>query len=132
MDDNQYQDWIKKNLDLEKAYGNCKEYCDAVKAQFPELILVRGHFRDLLWGEREHWWLKTESGEIIDPTVNQFPAYTTMAMDVGPDFYEEWDENQEEPTGLCPNCGEYCFEGRYLCSNRCEVSYRAYIMGGCL
>ena len=32
-----------------------------------------------------------------------------------------------EPTGKCPNCGGYCYEGATLCSDRCEHEYMAYL-----
>jgi len=32
------------------------------------------------------------------------------------------------PTGKCPNCGEYCYDGGDCCSERCHKEYVSYLM----
>lgn len=60
-------------LDQEEAYGNCHHQCLKMIEQFPELKIVKGHYIDLVWGTREHFWCV--DGEIIvDPTKSQFPC----------------------------------------------------------
>jgi len=114
---NKYEQWIKDNVT--ETYGKCSEVTLRMQKAFPELIRVRGHYYCYAWGEREHWWLTLDE-KIIDPTSSQFPSK-------GFGDYIPWDESQPEPTGKCPNCGEYCYEGRTLCSEDCEISYMAYI-----
>ena len=97
-----YQEYIDElELTPEMAYGQCEFVCRKMIAAFPELELVRGHYWDLEWGKRQHWWLQTQEGEIVDPTEIQFP--------MGMKEHEPWDESLPEPTGMCPNCGEYCY-----------------------
>lgn len=31
------------------------------------------------------------------------------------------------PTGKCPNCGNFCYEGNYLCSGKCTKEYMTYL-----
>jgi len=97
-----YQEYIKNlNLDYSKAYGKCEKICKEMKEVFPELKLIRGHYYCIVWGERQHWWLEAEDGKVIDPTAIQFPSK-------GTGVYEPWGD-KEEPTGKCPNCGEYTY-----------------------
>lgn len=96
-----YQEWIEENVP--DSYGACREVTKDMQKEFPELRRVRGHYYCWVWGKREHWWL--EDGEVIDPTASQFPSK-------GKGRYEEW--QGLEPTGKCPNCGEYCFEGEQV------------------
>jgi len=101
-----YQHWIDQNVDVA---GRCKEITEAMVKEFPELRRVRGHYYCWIWGEREHWWLVTSDGEVIDPTAAQFPSK-------GEGRYVEFDG--QEPTGMCPNCGEYCYNGEQV-HNHC-------------
>lgn len=112
-----YADWIAANVT--ETYGKCHEVSQAMAAAFPELRLVRGHYYCIAWGERGHWWLATPDGSIVDPTAAQFPSKGTGE-------YVEWDDSQPEPTGRCPQCGELCYDGDYLCSDACHVAYVAY------
>ena len=98
-----YQDWIDQ---VPETYGTCEEVTKEMQKEFPELRRVRGHYFCWTWGEREHWWLVDEINDcIIDPTKDQFPSKGTGT-------YEEW--NGPEPTGKCPNCGEYCYDGEQV------------------
>jgi len=112
-----YKDWISE---VTETYGTCAEVTLEMVAEFPELTRVRGHYYCPFWGEREHWWLK-DGEEVIDPTFAQFPSK-------GAGEYVEWEEGQQEPTGMCPNCGEYCYDGGTCCSESCHNSYVAYCM----
>ena len=106
-----YQEWIKnQNSDV---FGACKARTEEMVAAFPELKRVRGHYYDIVWGERMHWWCVDPDGNIIDPTARQFPTK-------GKGAYVPWKEGAEEPTGICPNCGEYCYEGTTCCSEKCH------------
>ena len=113
-----YQRYLN-NLDMtyEKAYGKCKDVSEEMLKHFPELRLARGHYYCHKWGERMHHWLVTPEGKIIDPTKIQFPSN-------GFGVYEEWDETQQEPTGMCPNCGEYIYDGRHV-HEECEGAFIA-------
>jgi hypothetical protein len=114
----QYQDWIKENV--KDPLGTCAEHTQAMAQRFPELTRVRGHYLCLIWGKREHWWLVCQDGSIVDPTVAQFPSGRLGT-------YILWDENKKEPTGMCPNCAEYCYDGMSSCSTQCELQYTAYL-----
>lgn len=54
--------------------GRCKNECEKLLAAQPELTIVKGWYDCPYWGRQEHWWLKDKDGEIIDPTVKQFPT----------------------------------------------------------
>ncbi len=118
----QYKKWIDENV-RGSVLGRCVGLTQKMVEAFPELTRVRGHFMCRFWGQRTHWWLVDPDGEIVDSTVDQFPsaALAEAAM------YVTWDESQPEPTGKCPNCGEYCWDGNDLCSEECERDYVAYV-----
>jgi hypothetical protein len=68
-----------------------------------------------MWGKQQHWWCVDEDGNIIDPTVNQFPTKGAGAE------YEEFNGNVK-----CSECGkdghedEFEKDGRYVfCSSQC-------------
>jgi len=115
----QYKDWIEKNVEGD-GHGKCAEVTLAMQSAFPELVRIRGHYHCISWGKREHWWLVDSSGEVVDPTANQFPTK-------GAGGYVEHDESQPEPTGMCPNCGGYCYNGSSVCDDYCERQYAAYL-----
>lgn len=60
--------------DYERFRGKCKELSEAACAADPSLRLARGHYRDAIWGEQEHWWCVRPDGSIHDPTKDQFPT----------------------------------------------------------
>ena len=57
--------------DYMKYRGKCREMSEALVAENPELTLVRGFYHCPFWGVQGHWWCKTKTGEIIDPTKLQ-------------------------------------------------------------
>lgn len=121
-----YADFIAEHWpDRQSAYGRCQDAAAAMAAQFPELTLTRGHYYCTSWGERQHWWCVGPSGEIVDPTAIQFPS-------AGQGVYVPWVEGEKEPTGRCPNCGGYVYDGGTVCSDECARSYEAYILRGSL
>jgi len=112
-----YDEWITKNVPY-KCHGECKKYTDLMKKEFPELTQVRGHI--IYYNNFEdkdkripHWWMTTNSGEIVDPTASQFGHLFDPR-------YDAWEEGKEEPTGVCMNCGEYVYKSRSFCSDECE------------
>jgi hypothetical protein len=114
-----YTTWIAAQT--EDPQGRCAEATLAMQAAFPELRRVRGHV--ITAGrDRPHWWLVTPDGDIIDPTAAQFQTLC---------FYQPWDEAQSEPTGKCPNCGGYVFDGGTVCSETCAREYAAYCVTAC-
>ena len=121
-----YQSWIASNVQEENPRGLCRAKCEQMVEEFPELKMVRGHVTVPAveqWADDPHWWLLTPDGEVVDPTARQFPQGCVV-------LYDPWDESQPEPTGVCPNCGGYCFEGGTCCSDECHNAYAAYCMGG--
>jgi hypothetical protein len=114
-----YTTWVAANVP--DAYGTCKEVTQSMVEAFPELRRVRGHYYCGIWGERQHWWCVSPAGEIVDPTAAQFPSK-------GLGEYVEWVEGTEEPTGMCPNCGELCYGTGTCCSKACEQEYARYVL----
>ena len=80
--------------DYPKFRGKCKEYSEALIAKDPTLTLVRGFYICPIWGEQQHFWVKDQKGNIIDPTKNQFPSR-------GCGDYIEWDNKY-----YCDECGK--------------------------
>jgi hypothetical protein len=54
--------------------GTCHEAAESLVEADHSLALVRGWYIDVVWGPREHWWCTRTDGEIVDPTVEQFPT----------------------------------------------------------
>ncbi len=113
-----YDEWMIDNVTHK--YGTCAEVTLAMEEEFSELTRVRGHYYCSSWGERAHWWLVDSDGEIIDPTAGQFPSN-------GRGHYEQWDDELPEPTGMCPNCGDSCYNGDSVCSHACGREYVAFL-----
>lgn len=122
--ENRYANWTRANVEGD-GYGQCAEITARMAADFPELTRVRGHYYCHTWGERAHWWLVTLDSTIVDPTAQQFPSK-------GLGIYEPWAEGAQEPTGLCMNCGAYCYDGDPTCSEACERANTAYYTTGVL
>lgn len=93
-----YTDWITGWLSEHKAYGRCAEATLEMREAFPELTRVPGYVMDSFWGKRDHWWLTSPDGTIVDPTVSQFPC---------PLEYIPHREGDPVRLGKCMNCGEY-------------------------
>jgi len=119
----QYRKYLMQNQPYDMSgWGECKERCKKMKSHFPELQTVRGHvlFRGRPTKPEPHWWLiDSEDGEVLDPTIN-FELHLTQ--------YQPHDESGPEPTGKCPNCGDYCYDSNYCCSDSCHNAYVAYLM----
>ena len=114
----EHKAWIKKNVDV--TYGFCGIITEEMQAAFPQLRRARGYYYDSLWGQRKHWWLVTPEGKVVDPTVSQFPG--------GPGgVYEELEDGDPIPSGVCPNCGHDVYDGAEFCNDKCSYEYVAYL-----
>lgn len=100
--------------------------------QFPELTIVPG-FVETDWGEREHFWLKDQSGEIVDPTASQFNIIFE---------YKEWKPGTPVRVARCKDCNkDILFSPQSLdekpdvdqdfCSESCRASTLAYLNSMC-
>lgn len=110
----EYAEWIAAEVPA-NPIGLCAAVTATMAEQFPELKRVRGHYYCHAWGNRAHWWLVTEQGEIVDPTAAQFPSG-------GLGLYEEYAEGSPEPSGKCAGCGGYVYGGGSFCSGECEAA----------
>ena len=121
-----YDEWIQRNYPTKiQSYGNCKKAVDEMKSVFPELTATNGFVEDAYWGERAHWWLKDEAGEIVDPTKSQFNGLLG---------YTEIDDNhpaRNYPEARCHNCGDSYYETPELKgvmhTKACENAYISYL-----
>lgn len=111
--DQKYAAWIEDFLLRCDPYGRCSEATLAMVKLFPELRRACG-FYHCAWGPRQHWWCVDAQGNIIDPTVTQFP----------PGEYQELGENDPKPKGKCMNCGDYCYDDPVACSPECKQELR--------
>jgi hypothetical protein len=92
---------------------------DALIEEHPEFTAVRGYYHCPLWGKQQHWWCVDKKGNIIDPTVRQFPTKGAGAE------YEPFNGMVE-----CSECGtekpevEMEFNGQYaFCSYKCQGKF---------
>jgi len=104
--------------DYVKYRGKCKEYVDKLCASNHDLKPVRGYYHCWSIGKQAHWWAVDSDGNIIDPTIKQFPAPR-----IGE--YEPFDG-----TCICAECGKEVdesvakFDGRYaFCSYKCNGKF---------
>jgi hypothetical protein len=89
-----YEGWIEEHIPKDEVVGNCTIWARVMREAFPELIHVGGYVRlkvkeSDLWGDfwssqdvvaasifanhsHYHEYLRTQSGEIVDPTGKQF------------------------------------------------------------
>lgn len=111
-----YRSWCEANVQP-PVRGKCLMYADRMLTAFPELRTVRGHVGKV-HRDCEHWWCVTPDGTVIDPTAAQFRVGSV---------YIPFVEGSDEPTGVCPNCGEYCFNGVSVCTAECQREYAAYL-----
>ncbi len=116
--------WLEKNYPtVESRIGKCEKVTKELNDILVHLTRVRGFYHCPIWGRREHWWLVNDfTDEIFDPTAAQFPSKGITGV------YEEWDEEQEEPVGMCMDCGDYVYPPRLaFCSDKCEKRGMAYL-----
>ena len=101
-----------------KFRGKCKEFCDALILERPDLELVRGHYYEPHWSREEpHWWCVDSEGLIIDPTVKQFPSGGIK------EFYTQYSgfSDCEECSKSIPEA-EIIMQGRFtVCSTQCAM-----------
>ena len=117
-----YTDWITKyNIEHPNTKLMCKSATDEMIEAFPELNQIRGHvISTKRFDQAPHWWCTDSKGNILDPTEKQFGQVVA---------YYPRDESLPEPTGKCPNCGEYCYDGNTMCCKKCETEYLKYLNG---
>ena len=131
-----YKDWIIENYPTpQSAINMCKEASELMNKQFPELIVTNGLIQvgDEA-SQRTHWWLKTKSGNVIDPTAHQ---YKIFGMNIK-SYNEITDDHdlRKYPQGKCTNCGEPYFIGKdnwndkTVCSSSCYQEYSDYLNKG--
>ena len=112
-----YAEWIGLHVPThEAAYGKCRQVSNAMAAAFPELRIAYGNYYCPFWGERWHMWLVTPAGEIVDPTIQQFPSPHGS--------YVERQEH-ELPCGTCANCGDLYYEyyDGMVCGESCGDAF---------
>lgn len=70
-----FTDWIEQHYPTrEAALGKCAEATSDMVEAFPSLKRIRGGYWCPIWGWRDHWWLVTPEGDIIDPAAEYVPA----------------------------------------------------------
>ncbi len=117
-----YTKWIEEHVPTyEAAYGLCIPVCQAMVAAFPELRIAYGNYYCNIWGERWHMWCVTPEGEIIDPTLRQFPTQAGSHIERCED---------KRPVGKCANCGELYYEyfNGTVCSESCGKAFARSLM----
>ena len=129
-----YFAWIAQHVPG-NPIGMCSGVTLKMQKAFPELKRVRGWYRCRFWGERDHWWLVSPEGEIIDPTADQFPS-------LGGGEYRPIDESNPDQlvrVGKCMDCGGPVYDTLAnadagnsrptFCSDKCRRASEAYLNG---
>lgn len=91
-----YENWIKAWTEKNFVWGSCYTATHEMIKEFPELIIKKG-FVYCESGERQHWWLETKDGKVVDPTASQFKVIMS---------YKEYKDGMEVRVGKCMDCGE--------------------------
>lgn len=123
----EYQAWIEAYVASQPngfIRGKCDDATTLMCQEFPELRRAAG-FAHVTWGREQHWWCVTSEGDIIDPTVSQYPGHMVD--------YEELDLEKDQeriPTGVCMDCGDDTYGGKTFCSDRCERATLRYLNSG--
>lgn len=115
-----YADWIDEiRSNGRSGRGLCSVMSKTMAEEFPELKVVRGFASG-----QEHVWCVTPEGEIVDPTVDQFP--TTPV-------YEPFQPGDRVKVGRCMYCGEPIYAAvenlddpkyaRSFCDEECRCFY---------
>jgi len=121
--------------EFNRGYGKCRETCEAMIAEFPDLEIRKGIFQSAAWGPRQHWWCR-HGDQIVDPTAAQhpdgevFPFTSAKYVDLTDVSEEDAIDQGIVPSGRCPDCGDYVYRGESFCSEECARRYEAYILGG--
>lgn len=128
-----YSLWIESEVQGD-GYGKCEEVSKRMHGVFPELEVRFGFFMATApWGRRQHWWLRTSEGEIVDPTGRQHPNGDLFPQSSV--LYEDLTDLDDEaladkvPTGVCMDCGGPVYRGQTFCNETCEEATRAYMEG---
>lgn len=125
-----YAEWIDLNVEGD-GYGRCEDVCTTMQAAFPELELRKGFFFSVAWGRRQHWWLRTADGRIVDPTSLQHPDGATFPASAAQDqdLTDATDEEMRDkvPSGVCMDCGDPVYRGATFCSESCEAATMVYL-----
>jgi len=80
--------------------------------------MVRGWYDDVLWGKQAHWWCVDLSGNIIDPTIDQFPTKCGEYIEFnGIVSCSECEKEIPEKDAIIIGNGNYA-----VCSQRCALS----------
>lgn len=128
-----YETWINERFnDIKSTMGMCREACEVMKKDFPELNVTNGFVHLLDIDEPQmHWWLKKSDGEIVDPTKFQYVWNGTPIM-----HYEEIDASHPArnfPRRKCMNCGKYYYQTEKhfanVCSEKCSKEFESYLNG---
>jgi len=129
---NKYAEYIQRIIESRysgegwRTLGMCRQEVAAMKEEFPELEEVKGHVTVWFSGagpmKRAHWWLTDPDGNIVDPTVGQFPF--------GVERYEPWEKGDPIRLGKCMNCGEEIWgqpgeKDAHCCSEQCAHALSA-------
>jgi hypothetical protein len=122
----EYRTWVRRNYpNPESAELQCVVAARRMVAAFPELREVRGFVKvnepyDCPPTSTTHVWCVSPDGEIVDPTVHQYPF--------GVCDYLPFDPNRVPTCRPCPNCSEPAYQDTApLCSPKCRAEYEAYL-----
>ena len=123
-----YQEWIDQYIEDHDfcIIGLCHDATLKMKEAFPELIIQRGFINC-----KEHWWLTTELGEIVDPTVSQYYSFDKV-------IYAPFVSGMEVRIGKCMDCGTEIYDelesldvpskkDTSFCDEICKQQYISYL-----
>ena len=112
-----YAAWIQEHYPTRtSARRQGVEATQRMVEAFPELKRVRGYVHNMFRPRAHaHMWCVDPTGQIVDPTVHQWPYI------LDPGQYEAIPDGAEEPHGMCMECGKLCYKSRGATAYHCEV-----------
>jgi hypothetical protein len=103
--------------DYKKYRGKCKEMCEALIQENPELSMVRGWYYEPEWDRKEpHWWCVDAEGNIHDPSVKQYPSQGAGEYTPFGGFFECAECAKSIPEAEVIQMGNYP-----CCSDKCAM-----------
>lgn len=109
--DPKYLEYMERTFPqgMYEQWNKCFQFCKKMNKDFPELVMRRGYVyshqnldnNDPRYPKQyTHFWLETEDGSIVDPTIKQFSLLGELHyVNVGKLPYQ----------GICNGCGQLLF-----------------------
>jgi hypothetical protein len=117
------RDFSRQHLtNAELLRHRCADFCTIFEAVFGDRLQRAAGW---LGNVEHHWMVDKRTGEIVDPTREQFSSVDLRYKVFNP-------ETDKIYVGKCMNCGDEIHDlkengPRSICSDECETDYKSYL-----